>query len=96
MLAVRKYPSDSRHVAGQLVGEYHPWVVLAAIQYVAQEALSGRLVAALLNQGPQSPLATVWTPPGQARDVSCLYTAWSVPQGPDGPGIHGVSKARGP
>ena len=53
MLAVRKHPSDGRHVAPELIGDHHARFVLTAAQDPSQEALGGRLIAPLLNEDVQ-------------------------------------------
>jgi hypothetical protein len=44
---------DRRHVAGEFVGDDHPWLVLAGVQHLAQKPFSRCLVAAFLNENVQ-------------------------------------------
>lgn len=41
-------------IARQFVGDEHPWHVLAALQYFAEELLGGGLIAAALHQNIQA------------------------------------------
>jgi hypothetical protein len=54
MLSLRQHPSNGWRVAGKLVGDHHPRLgAVLTVKHTTQEALSGYLIASVLDQDVQ-------------------------------------------
>jgi hypothetical protein len=55
MLTVRQCSANRRWVAGELVGDHHPWLGTGLpVKHTTQETLGGNLIAPLLDQDVQN------------------------------------------
>ncbi len=79
MLHTWQHLSLGCFIATELVCDYHPWYVLAALEQLAEELLSCTLVAAALNQDVQHVALLVYSPPegidNLSADVRSLHEA---------------------
>ncbi len=50
VLRRREYAFDSRHVAGELIGDDHPWLAVSRCEHASQERDGRLFVTALLNE----------------------------------------------